>query len=70
VIVNLSNSDLKKALALFFLVLDSDLKFDKLEGLALRFYESIADYFSKSRINRAKKKLEKLLSQIEERRTL
>ena len=50
---NLSNSDLKKALEIFFLVVDSDLKFDKLDGLGIRFYESIADYFSRSRMKRS-----------------
>jgi hypothetical protein len=50
---NLSNQDLKEAVSLLFLVLDSNLNFDRLDGLGLRFYESFAHYFSEDRTKKA-----------------
>lgn len=52
-ILTLSQTEIMKALEIFFTVLDSDLKFDRLNGLGIRYYESIADYFSRSRMKRA-----------------
>lgn len=50
--INLSKNKLEKSLDMFFTILDSDLKIERLDGLGIRFYESIAGYFG---INRMKK---------------